>query len=309
MTSISVVIPAYNVEKYISAAVDSVLSQTLLPSEILIINDGSTDNTSSLLTRYEGNELIKIIHTKNRGLGEARNKGLEECSSEYIYFFDSDDVLELDFIEKMHVFIRANNSPDMILFSGQSFIDEMHNDSLSFQDYSRKVNGYFDNSHDLISMLMNNKIFFSSACLYISKKNLWVNNDIRFKSIIHEDEEVIFKILAFTNSSLLLEEVFFNRRVRKGSIMTSEKSLKHLVGLMTALQSMYDFRNENHYLYENSKKYWKMNVSSLATRCLITMAELKYPMVNFVLIKSLFYIVTIENFTKLKNKIIKRVFL
>ena len=92
--SISVVIPVYNVEKYLSKCVDSVLSQSFTDYEILLIDDGSTDNSGRLCDNYaEKYSCISVIHQENKGLGGARNTGIDHACEDYILFLDSDDYL------------------------------------------------------------------------------------------------------------------------------------------------------------------------------------------------------------------------
>ena len=95
---ISVIIPVYNVEKYLSRCIESVLNQTYRNLEIIIVDDGSTDDSLNICRRYEKKDKrIKVIHQDNGGLSSARNKGLMNSTGEYISFVDSDDWLHPDF--------------------------------------------------------------------------------------------------------------------------------------------------------------------------------------------------------------------
>ena len=97
---ISIIIPAYNVEKYISKCLESIIKQTYSNIEIILVDDGSTDKTSEICDEYEKkDDRIKVIHTENRGVSEARNKGLENVKGNWITFVDSDDWIEEDFCE------------------------------------------------------------------------------------------------------------------------------------------------------------------------------------------------------------------
>lgn len=110
---ISVIIPVYNSEKYIANAIDAVLKQTILPFEIIIVNDGSKDNTIKAIDQYvqDNNvpeKLIKVITQDNAGAGEARNTGLKNAGGSWIAFLDSDDSWESGKIEKVMAAIREN---------------------------------------------------------------------------------------------------------------------------------------------------------------------------------------------------------
>lgn len=98
---VSVIIPAYNVDKYIMKCLDSVISQTYKGLEIIVVNDGSTDNTLEIIKTFEADSRLKVISQKNAGVTAARNAGIEASSGEYTAFVDSDDFLESDMYEKL----------------------------------------------------------------------------------------------------------------------------------------------------------------------------------------------------------------
>lgn len=106
MPTVSVLIPAYNAEQYLAQAVDSALKQTYGDSEIIVVNDGSTDRTGEIAMAY-GSEIVYVEH-ENRGLGRARNSALEASSGEFISLLDSDDYWPPDRLEKMVAFLRSN---------------------------------------------------------------------------------------------------------------------------------------------------------------------------------------------------------
>lgn len=98
---ISIIIPVYNCEKYIHETINSILNQTYKNVELILVNDGSTDNSYKICEEYKENTNVKILNQTNFGAPAARNKGLENATGEYIMFFDSDDILKSDAIEKM----------------------------------------------------------------------------------------------------------------------------------------------------------------------------------------------------------------
>ena len=103
MYKVSIIIPVYNVEQYLAQCLDSVINQTYKNIEIICVNDCSLDNSFKILDEYSKNDKrIKIINRENNGgLSAARNTGLDNASGKYIYFLDSDDWIDLDYIEKM----------------------------------------------------------------------------------------------------------------------------------------------------------------------------------------------------------------
>ena len=103
MTKVSIIVPVYNVEKYLERCLDSLINQTLTNIEIVCINDGSTDNSGKILDDYAAKDnRIKVIHQNNAGQAVARNNGLKIANGNYINFVDSDDWVDLDFIEKLY---------------------------------------------------------------------------------------------------------------------------------------------------------------------------------------------------------------
>lgn len=107
---VSVIIPAYNVEKYIERCILSVINQTLKEIEIIIVNDGSNDNTKKIIEKFLGNNRIIYIEQKNSGLSAARNAGLKVAKGDYISFIDSDDYVDNNFIEKLYNALIKNNA-------------------------------------------------------------------------------------------------------------------------------------------------------------------------------------------------------
>ncbi|MCI6187323.1 MAG: glycosyltransferase [Spirochaetia bacterium] len=108
---ISIIVPIYNVEKYIYRCVDSILSQTFTDFECILIDDGSTDNCSVICDEYAKKDTrIKVIHQKNSGVSAARNAGLDAAKGEYITFVDSDDWVNLNFLQEQYADIKNNNA-------------------------------------------------------------------------------------------------------------------------------------------------------------------------------------------------------
>lgn len=111
---ISIIVPIYNVEKYLPKCIESIINQTYTDLEILLIDDGSTDNSGLICDKYASiDNRIRVIHKKNGGLSDARNVGLDICKGKYISFIDSDDYIELTMYEKM-IKIMINQKVDIV---------------------------------------------------------------------------------------------------------------------------------------------------------------------------------------------------
>ena len=120
---ISVIIPVYNVEKYLRECLNSVINQTMEDIEIICVNDGSTDGSLDILKEYANNDnRLKIVDKKNTGLGPSRNVGLDYISGEYVMFLDSDDMLRNNACEIAYEKIKESNS-DILSFGWHVFTD------------------------------------------------------------------------------------------------------------------------------------------------------------------------------------------
>jgi glycosyltransferase involved in cell wall biosynthesis len=142
---VSVIIPIYNVEKYVGKCLDSVVNQTLKNIEIICVNDGSTDNSLRILEEYsQKDRRINIINKKNKGASWARKTGLNAAKGEFIAFVDSDDWVESDTFEKMYENAIQNNS-DLVMLNFR-FYDETKNEYSDWPDYN--IAKYFDENVD-----------------------------------------------------------------------------------------------------------------------------------------------------------------
>ena len=108
---ISIIVPVYNVEKYIEKCLDSIINQTYKNIEIIVIDDGSTDNSANICDKYtKKSNKLRVIHKENGGISEARNLGISEAKGKYIIFIDSDDYIETEMIEKLYNACIENNA-------------------------------------------------------------------------------------------------------------------------------------------------------------------------------------------------------
>lgn len=233
--SISIIIPAYNVEKYIAAALDSIKEQSRLPDELILIDDGSTDKTLEIAQSYRFPFPYKVISIANAGQGNARNIGISLASSEYIYFFDSDDILTKAFIDSVKTQIERDQYPDIVLFSGESFNDSEYQGNRQ-ANYRRGFSGVFSDVEDFLDCAFRHKGISPSPCLYVSKKSLWGAGGLRFDSNFLEDEAIFLPLLFSCRVFSVIDEVFFLRRQREGSTMTMVPGAKHVAGALNCVQ-------------------------------------------------------------------------
>lgn len=176
MALISVIMPAYNVEDFISKAVESVLAQSFTDWELLIIDDGSIDNTGIIAESYIGRDKrIKVYHKTNGGLSDARNFGLERAQGEYVHFFDSDDWIEESFYKELVNDIKLNADSDLLI-SGYK-IDTIRNNGI-LKCGTKNILKTWTNPNELVSFMSG---YFNFAWNKLFKINSLKSNEIFFE--------------------------------------------------------------------------------------------------------------------------------
>ena len=191
MPQISVIVPVYNVEKYLNRCVESILSQTFKDFELLLIDDGSTDNSGSICDEYEKKDCrIKVIHKPNSGPSDARNVGIELAIGKYILFVDSDDWVSNDLLDFLYKLIVKNNAD--IALSGYISTGNTINNSLL-----RCKETHVISKENIRKFCLNKEIV--SPCGKLYKRDLF--NKIRFPSgQIYEDIFTVFQVMSESNS-------------------------------------------------------------------------------------------------------------
>lgn len=221
---VSIVIPVYNVEKYLIDCVESIRMQTYEELEILLIDDGSTDNSGKICDEYkEKDKRIKVVHKINGGLSDARNVGIEKATGEYIYFLDSDDMVPSSTIEKLLNACVKENS-DISISGFEKFLDGC---MPQFQESvaTQKIQ-ILDKTEAVRKMLLRDEIGHEAwGKLY--KKSLWEME--RFpKGKLYEDYATTYKIVCKCDSIAILRENLYWYRIRSGSIMKSKLTSKNM---------------------------------------------------------------------------------
>lgn len=233
----SIIIPCYNLEKCISKTIENVLRQTFQNFEIILINDGSKDNTGKILDEYkEKDERIRVIHQKNEGVSEARNIGIQTANGEYIYFLDGDDLIENTLLEKAYEVLK--NDKIKIFSFGFNMI--FANGKIKRRYTEEEYNNQIINSKEFLSLFFNKKIG-QNMCSFIVKTEL-VKNKIWFTKGLERGEDLEFQI------KMLLEDVnlfydktpFFKYVSRNGSVVQSKVKLN----IFKFLEVLEKFRKE-----------------------------------------------------------------
>ena len=242
---ISVIIPVYKVEKYLDKCIDSVINQTYDNLEIILVDDGSPDNCPKMCDEYaKKDKRIKVIHKENGGLSDARNKGIDIATGEFITFIDSDDYVEKNYVEFLYNLAKENNAE---ISMGKQYV-RYTNKTLN----TGTNNLYVLNSHDTLEKTLYGEDFDVSAWAKLYKKDLF--KEIRYpKGRLFEDSATTYKLIDKANKIVLKSVPIYNYMMRNDSI-TNETFNKKKFDLIKSTEEMCDYIEEKYKDLENGCK-------------------------------------------------------
>ncbi|MWX42503.1 glycosyltransferase family 2 protein, partial [Francisella tularensis] len=218
---ITLVIPIYNIENYLGRCLDSVINQTYKDLEIILVNDGSTDNSLEICESYaKEDSRIKIINKNNGGLSSARNVGLDACKGDYVTFIDSDDWVSLDYIEILYKNIIDNNADISII---NAIKVKSQNNDFTLKEQKNLLHTYFSS----IEFALDNTLPVM-ACAKLYKTKLFEN--LRFtNSIVFEDEDIMYRLLYHANKIVCTDYIGYFYFQRPTSITSSKKKRQNII--------------------------------------------------------------------------------
>jgi glycosyltransferase involved in cell wall biosynthesis len=265
---VSVVIPAYNVAGFIVEAIDSLLNQVFSPHEIIVVNDGSTDNTLDVLREnYGDNSLVKVFSQLNQGAGAARNKGIELSSAEYVFCCDPDDVIGPDLFAEFQEKIELNPLLDLFCFSSVQFFE----DGSTAPKVRHKKNGWRKQGREVLCEMITRGDYTSAAWTYILRRSIILDNNLTFIGRVHEDHVYTASGYLLSNLAFVTESVCYFQRSRLGSLTKSKKNDKYIFDRFDALSevlSILDSKLPREEYYEQVKtKYVRNSLLAVASIC------------------------------------------
>ncbi len=244
MPKLSVIVPIYNAEKYIERCLESIINQTFKDLEIILVNDGSIDNSQEIIEKYtnEYPDMIRFFVKENGGQATARNLGIEKALGEYIAFVDVDDYLELDTYEKAIDYIEQNNL-DIVCF-----------------DFWEIINGEkAEKNHYLISDENNVKKYIvseSSPVNKVIKTKIFRENGVRFlEKYIYEDLATIPILGKYTSKIGFMADKLYNYDIHENSTMRQREYNSKLENIFVAIERLYsefidtEYKEELEYIY------------------------------------------------------------
>ena len=244
MPKVTVIVPIYNVEKYLARCIDSLVNQTLNEIEIVLVNDGTKDSSGKIAMQYAKQYKEKIIYLEkeNGGLSDARNYGLAYAKGEYIAFLDSDDYIEKDAYEKMYEKAKLENAD----YVECDFIWEYPNKKRKDKCYQ------YNNKKEMLA--------FARVVAWnkLIKREIIEENNIRFpKGLRYEDIEFTYKLIQHLNKICYVDQCFIHYIQRKNSIanVQNEKTaeifeiLDNVIRYYKEKNLFEEYRNELEYNY------------------------------------------------------------
>lgn len=270
MSKYSLIVPVYNVEKYVEKCLHSILMQNYTDYEVIVVDDGSTDKSGKIVDRImsERPEKIQVIHQENRGLGGARNTGLALARGEYIWFIDSDDTIEQNALEELEKFL-SKNTAEIVVFDCL-YVDQDGKEISYEQGFSKKgtVSSLKDNP-ELLFMP-------NSACNKIYSRSLFEKTEVTFQeNKWFEDLGTIVKLYPYANKIGYLDKPLYLYLQRQGSIMKNpnvEKN-KEIIEIFDSIISY----------YKNSRLYntYKAEIEFLAILHVYLLASVRVVKIDY----------------------------
>lgn len=229
---VSVIMPIYNTAAYLPQALDSICNQTLRELQIILVDDGSTDECPKILQRYANRDSrIEVLTQKNQGQGCARNNGLAYAKGEYLYFMDSDDILDTSCLAECYEHCKQE-CLDYVFFDAQ-ILEEHQQNQHSFNydrkhliDYTQKLD-----SKEVLRQTLNNASFRSTIWLFFMRRDMVMQNHILFPiGVIHEDNAFVLELMLYSQWTRYIPIPAFHRRIRQCSTMTAPFSMRNIIG-------------------------------------------------------------------------------
>lgn len=243
----SIIVPIYNVEKYLNACLNSIKNQTYENFEVIMVNDGSTDNSKVIAETYLNDKRFKLFNKENGGLSDARNYGIEKVNCEYFLLIDSDDTINPDLLKSLNDVI---NTEDIIRF-GMNLVENDDIKETYHPAFFMKDSTY--SFRELIKSTI-----FESACVYCYNTKFYRENNFKFAlKKYHEDFGLIPYIIVSANLITSIPYYGYNYIKRKNSITTNDKDLIKALDTLYHYDNLINALDNNIKVSKKSRKYYK----------------------------------------------------
>ena len=225
----SIVVPVYNVEEYLPACMDSILSATRPDIEVILVNDGSPDGCPEMCDEYAKKDArVKVIHQENAGLSAARNTGIRQATGQYILFVDSDDWIDSDILSELADLIEnANEQLDIVFLELVLFYNENNIKSFGEGYIASEINK--KPKKNVIKHLAQMPKFQCSACAKLIRTGLIKDNDLYFQDgLLGEDNDWTLSYLKVAEHFAYMQNPFYYYRLNRPGSILHERQVKLL---------------------------------------------------------------------------------
>jgi len=218
----SIIVPVYKVEKYLTRFLESIAWQTFSDYEVLLVDDGSPDSCGAMCDEFcVSHSAFRAIHKPNGGVSSARNRGIEEANGEWLLFFDSDDVIALDALQKIHVAYETHPYTDVVIYAIEEVMNNgKHIDHLlpvdapSFYDFERI-------RKEILPWFCRSASFLNSPCSKAFKRSIIEDNNLRFqKRVRGEDWLFCLQYFRCVNHVVTIPDVLYSYMRNEDSAMS-----------------------------------------------------------------------------------------
>lgn len=300
MPSLSIVIPVYNVEKYLAKCLDSVLVDNAFTGQVICVNDGSTDGSGKILEQYAAKyPNVELIAQENAGLSAARNAGFDRAAGDYVFFLDSDDWIMPHTLEKI---MRQTDGVDVLYFNARTYYEDTNcfGNEIGISNLEH-VDGQ---SYFQLIYGMDRNLSYVSVCGGLYKRTFLKEHHLYNEpGIYHEDNYFTPQVLLAAKDVSCLNEYVYVRRRRSGSI-TASVTKKHIVDLLYVVRNLFtiyqnqgnvaltfyqdlcgNYANIIYWSYSNAiplNRFWKLSDSSRMLRCAHDSRAIKIAKLTFI---------------------------
>ena len=238
---ITIIVPIYNVEKYIDDCIQTIINQTYKNLQIILVDDGATDNCPKICDKYKKqDDRIEVIHKQNGGLSDARNVGIQNAKGKFICFVDSDDFINCDYVEKLYNLITKNDAD--ISVSNFKRVKEFKEEYFKEKEINSRENAYA--GKQVVQGIYKRDLYVQSTVTWNKMYKTKLFKEIKFPyGKLHEDEYTTYKLYYDCQKVAMTSEVLYYYRYVPNSIMNKKFNRKRLDGIL-ALEERLKFFQE-----------------------------------------------------------------
>lgn len=244
---VSVIVPVYNVEKYLPPCIESIIKQSYSNIEIILVDDGSTDSSGDICDRYANiDKRIQVFHTYNHGVSSARNMALDHMRGKYCILVDSDDLIHSELIERSLKILKECDL-DAVVYSYRTFSD---GETIAEFDVLEESDVEIFSNKDVMKIILEGKKFRMLACNKLYRADLWKNVRFPLERKYGDDTAVTYKLMDRCNAVGYIKDELYFYRMREGSALHSEITQDNLQLFLSYLE-LIEYYKQNHLeLYE-----------------------------------------------------------